>query len=89
MCYRAKSSCKSNDANNVVKVLIENKADVNEKLEKSNFTILHFASQLGKFNTNSVWNHKLKHTFFNADFIDTAELLIKARANVNAADAGK
>lgn len=49
-CERnAESFCKSIEANNVLKALIKNKADVNEKLNSDDFSLLHLATQLGKF----------------------------------------
>lgn len=48
-CERnAPTYCKSIEANNVLKALIKGKADVNEKLNSEDFTLLHLATQLGK-----------------------------------------
>lgn len=52
VCYRADAVfCKDIEANNVLKVLINNKADVNEKLNSESFALLHLAVQLGKIST--------------------------------------
>lgn len=50
-CERnAEEFCKTLEANNVLKALIDGNADVNEKLNSEDFTLLHLASQLGKSN---------------------------------------
>lgn len=88
VCYRADSFCKDIEANNVAKVLIKNNANVNEKLDSNNFMLLHLAAQLGAFNTRDrcgIINYS-NVFFYNADFIDTVELLIDNGADVSSAD---
>lgn len=88
VCYRAKGF---EDCENVVELLIDDKADANEILTEKNVTILQLAAQMGKYFRRILWKkgafENESSPFVNLENERTVELLVAAGANVTAKSA--